>query len=336
MGINVGVIGLGYWGPNFVRNLIQNELVEDVWGCDLSENALAKIKHLFPQVKTSNNYKELLSNPSIQCVVVTTPPHSHYPIIKAALESGKHVISAKPMATSYQEAAELLTIAKSQKLLLHGDLTYLYTGAVKKIKELVENNEIGEPFYFDSTRSNLGLIQKDVNVIWDLAPHDLAIINYCFGLKPVKLFAVSSRHYENSLNDEMAHITINYERGFTAHIHVSWISPVKIRTIFIGGSKKMISFDDVEPDEKIKLYDKGVEIDPETITAMTPVYRSGDVFIPRLSNEEAIQAELKDIFNAINDKTFDYKNAEMNIMIVKILELCDQSIREEKVVEIKN
>lgn len=326
MKIKTGVIGLGYWGPNYVRNFISHNNTDIVWVCDLSENSLIKIIKYYPHLKPANDYSKLLNDKQVDLIAIATPPQTHYRIVKDALLAGKHVLVAKPLATKSTQANELLKIAKEKKLLLHCDLTYLYTGAVKGIKHLIANNTIGEPLYYDSTRSNLGLIQNDVNVIWDLVPHDLAILSSCFNLEPKKVFCTGSRHHGEKTREEMAHITIHYSNNFIAHIHVSWISPVKLRTILIGGSKKMIFYDDVEPDEKIKIYDKGVSIPSQSITTSKPIYRSGDVIIPKLDNEEALFSEVDDIVKQISKKNIDYSNAQMSIGIINLLEMCDKSL----------
>lgn len=327
MKLAVGVIGLGYWGPNYVRNFVSQEHTQIVWGCDTSDAALAKTSRLYPQLRLTKDYKEVLKDPSIDLVAIATPPKSHFEIAKAALESGKHVLLAKPLTTSSKDAEKLIKIAKKKKLLLHCDLTYIYTGAVRKMKNLIEDGTIGDLLYYDSTRTNLGLIQEEADVLWDLAVHDLAILSYCFGTRPQKISATASRHFKNSRSFEMAHITLEYANNFIAHIHVSWLSPVKIRTILVGGTKKMIYFDDVQPDEKIRIYDKGVEIQSEDVSPFRPVYRSGDILIPKVSNEEAIAVEFKEIIDMLLHNKINYSTSEMSIEIIKILEECKEFLK---------
>lgn len=335
MKVKTAVIGLGYWGPNYVRNFVSHNQAEVVWACDLSKKLLKKIGKIYPHFKLTADYQKILNDNQIDLVAIATPPETHYKIAKDCLIAGKHVLVAKPLATKTSQANKLLKIAKEKKLLLHCDLTYLYTGAIKTIRSLILNNIIGTPLYYDSTRSNLGLIQKDVNVIWDLVPHDLAILQYCFNLKPENIFCTGSRHHGKNIGEEMAHITIQYSNNFIAHIHVSWISPVKLRTILIGGAKKMIFYNDVEPDEKIKIYDKGVSITSESVTTSKPVYRSGDVIIPKLDNEEALVTEINEILSQILKKRINYINAEMSIEIINLLEMCDKSLNKGKAVIIK-
>jgi len=335
MTIRTGVIGLGYWGPNYIRNFIRNEQTNVVWGCDLSEKVLKKIKKLYPQVKLTRNYNDLLNDHSLNLIAIATPPETHYKIAKEALEANKHVLVAKPIATEFKEAKDLVKIARDKKLLLHCDLTYLYTDAIITIKDLLEKKVIGKPIYYDSIRTNLGLIQNDVNVIWDLAPHDFSIILSLFKFKPIKIFAIGSKHHKSSINEEIAHITINFTNNFIAHIHISWLSPVKLRTILIGGDKKMIHYNDLEPDEKIKIYDKSIHFSSKSITPFKPVYRSGNIIIPRLENEEALFQEIKDIIGQISKSKITYENAKLNMNILTLLKACDESLKEGKQVIIK-
>jgi predicted dehydrogenase len=328
--IKVGVIGLGYWGPNFVRNFIRHSDFEVRWVCDLSDQALKKSWQLYPHIQQTSKYEVVLQDTEIDLVMIVTPPETHFHIAKQALMNNKHVLIAKPITLSYKDAQVLLKLAQKKGLLLYGDLTYLYTGAVKYIQHFIKKKQLGIPLYYDSTRTNLGLIQKEVNVIWDLAPHDLAIIDRCFGISPVKVLATASHHVKGSKNFEMAHITLEYDNGFIAHIHVSWVSPIKLRTVLIGGSNKMIFFDDVEPDEKIRIYDKGIDVIDDEITYMKPIYRNGDVLIPKLSNEEAIYIEINEIAKQLKSNKISYENAEINVRLVKLLEACDISIKTNK------
>jgi len=333
--INVGVIGLGYWGPNYIRNFTQHKKVNLVWACDLDQNQFLKISNLYPWIKFTRNYKEVLKDTTLNFIAIATPPETHYKLCRSALLAGKHVLIAKPLATNSKEVKDLIKIAKRKKLLLHCDLTYLYTPAVKLIRNLIKKGIIGNPQYFDSTRTNLGLIQKGVNVIWDLALHDLAILDYCFNFEPEKVFAVASKHHQALETEELAHITISYPNNFIAHIHVSWLSPVKLRTIFIGGSSKMILFDDIQPDEKIKIYNKGIDFSPESISPFKPIYRSGDIVIPKISNEEALSVEIEGLVEQISKNKITYENAKMNVKITKVLEACSKSVKENRWVTVK-
>src|SRR5258708_14346854 len=332
MKLHVGIIGLGYWGPNYVRNFLRTTDAEIAWICDLSETAIKNINNLYPHLQTTNKYTDILMDPTVDCVAIATPPQTHYKIAKYALLANKHVLIAKPLATNAKDAADLLAIAKKKKCYLMGDLTFLYSGSIIEIRNKIKAGHIGIPLYYDSIRSNLGLIQKDVNVIWDLAPHDLSIIDSWFILKPKKLLAVGSKHYRHSIGHEIAHITITYAKDFVSYIHLSWLSPIKQLKILVGGSKKMVYFNDVEPDEKIRIYDKQVIIKPEKITPFKPVYRTGDVVIPKIANEEGLFLEIQEFVHKIIMKTFDYKNAQLNIKIVELLEACDKSLTSGKTV----
>lgn len=334
MKLKGGIIGLGYWGPNYIRNFSNHLQVEITWLCDISEKALKKNKKEYPNIRSTKNYFDLLQDPSLDFVAIATPPETHFPIARAFLEKGVHVFIAKPLTTSLSHAKTLAKIAKKKKTVLFTDLTYIYTKAVRFIQKYIEREKLGKPYYYDSIRSNLGLIQKDVNVIWDLTPHDLAILDFCFGFTPQKVFATASIHH-NTKTEEMAHITITYTNNFVAHIHVSWLSPVKLRTISIGGSKKMIYFNDVEQDEKVKIYNKGVEITSSDITPFKPIYRSGDIFTPNIPIGEALAEEIKEFINLLAKKELSFENIERNLRIIQILEACDLSIRSGKPVFLK-
>lgn len=325
--VKVGVIGLGYWGPNYVRNFHWHPESEVVWVCDLSEQSLDKIKQQYPFVKAISNYLEILEDPTIDLVAIATPPKTHYQIARDSLKAGKHVMIAKPLTTKLATAKDLLKIAKEKRLLIHGDLTYLYAGSIKAIEEFLDRNLIGDVLYYDSVRSNAGPIRDDASVIWDLAPHDLSIIDHLFKLKPLTVLAVGSKFHQQSTTEELAHVTITYTRNFVAHIHLSWLSPVKLRTTYIAGTRKMILFDDVEMDEKIKVYDNKNTLPKERITYDRPFYRSGDIVIPKLDHTEALYIEAGQIIDQIKNKKISYESAQMNIRVIEILEACDKSLK---------
>lgn len=325
--IKVGIIGLGYWGPNYVRNFHKHPQAEVLWVCDLSKQTLEKISHQYPLAKITDDYKQILSDDQVDIVAIATPPKTHYKIAKDSLTAGKHVMLAKPLTTKLSTSSELLRIASKKNLLLHGDLTYLYTASIKAIKEFLDRGLIGKVLYYDSVRSNAGPIRDDASVIWDLAPHDLSIIDYLFKLTPKKVSAVASKHHQTSTTEELAHITITYENGFVAHIHLSWLSPVKLRTTYIAGTQKMILFDDVEMDEKIKVYDNKISTPKAKITYDRPFYRSGDIIIPKLEHEEGLYTEATDIINQLNSTKINYRNAHLNLRVINILEACDKSLK---------
>lgn len=330
----IGIVGLGYWGPNLLRNFSAVEDCEVAYGCDLNEQLLEKFRPQYPGTTFTTDYNELMNDDSLDAVAIATPVFAHYPLAKQALEHGKHVLVEKPMASTVAECEELIALAKEKGVQILVDHTFLYTGAVKKIKELVESGELGEMHYFDSERINLGLLQSDVNVIWDLAPHDLSIMNYVFaGMKPVSVFAEGSGHVQNKL-EEMAHLTVNYDTGVAAHIHVSWLSPIKMRKTLIAGDKKMILYDDIEVTEKVKVYDKGVDLDLSEETSSSPIYRSGDIFVPKLDEKEALFEEAQHFIAVISGKEEPLVNGEAGLEVVRILEASNQSLEEGRKIEL--
>jgi len=324
--IAIGIIGAGYWGPNLIRNFSGLENCRVKYVCDLDINRLSPIARQYPNIKTTTLSQDLFGDAELDAVVIATPVFTHFKLAEQALEADKHVLLEKPMAASVRECEILRSLAEERKLALMVDHTFLYTGAVRKIKELVEQGELGELYYFDSERINLGLIQPDVNVLWDLAPHDISIMNHIFaGIKPVSVFAIGTRHVTKHAY-EMAHLTVRFEQGIVGHIHASWLSPIKIRKILIGGSKKMVFYDDIHPSEKLKIYDKGVTVDFAQETSMTPIYRSGDVYIPRLDEEEALLREARHFLACIRAEAKPLTDASAGLAVVRILEAADASL----------
>lgn len=327
--IKVGVIGCGYWGPNLIRNFfsLENCIVKTV--SDLKEQNLSKIRLIYPKINTSKDYKEIINDGEIDAVAIATPVFTHYKLAKETLLAKKHVLIEKPMASSVAECEDLIKIARENNLILMVDHTFLYTRTVNKIKELIDKGHIGKILYFDSERINLGLIQPDINVIWDLATHDISIMNYFFNKKAISVSAVASKHINKKV-EEMAHLTVKYEGDLIGHIHVSWLSPVKIRKILIGGSKKMILWDDISPSEKLKIYDKGVDIDLTKETPQTPIYRSGDVFIPKIDEEEALKVECDHFLECISKNKKPLTDGENGLDVVRILEASNKAIQTKK------
>ena len=289
--IRVGVIGYGYWGPNIVRNLhgLDSTCVEMV--CDLSPKSLARVKKAYPSIKTCSDPNEILTSPTIDAVAVITPVWTDDQLAKKALENGKHVFVEKPFTSNAKQAEELIEIAARKKLTIMVDHTFLFTGAVRKICELTESGALGDLYYYDSLRVNLGLFQHDVSVIWDLAPHDLAIMDHLIKGDPEAVVATGERHL-NGVED-VAFMTIYYPGNVIAHINVNWLSPVKIRMTMIGGQKKMLVWNDLVADEKIRVYDKGVEItEGDGIRDLLVSYRTGDMWAPQVRQLEALHVEL--------------------------------------------
>jgi len=286
--VNIAIVGCGYWGPNLIRNFYQTNDVKVSYVCDSNKEKLKNIKKLYPDIKLSESYSEVLQNEDIDALCIVTPLSTHYKIAKEALLAGKHVLVEKPFVQTSKEAKELIELAKEKKRVLMVDHTFIYTGAVQKIKDLSLKGELGEIIYFDSERINLGLIRKDANVLWDLAVHDISIIDYLISQKPLSVSALGSSPILRG-GEEMAHLAIKHEGGIVSHVHVSWLSPLKIRKVLVGGTKKMVLYDDVEPTEKIKIYDRGVDIDMNAVTPFSPLYRSGDILIPKIDQTEALK-----------------------------------------------
>ncbi len=267
--INVGVIGVGYWGPNIIRNLMSSKKFKVLMCADLRKERLSYITSLYPTIQSTQDYRELVKNKHLEALAICTPVYSHYEIARAALQAGKHILIEKPMTSTTAQAEQLINLAEKKKRVILVDHTFLFTGAVRKIKEIVDSGDIGDIYYFDSVRVNLGLFQHDVNVVWDLAPHDISIMDYIINRPADSIVATGSDHLGNGLED-VAYVTVFYPNRIIAHIHVNWLSPVKIRLTQISGSKQMIVWDDNSPSEKVKIYDKGIEVIQTAIRFITP------------------------------------------------------------------
>ena len=325
--INIGIIGFGYWGPNLVRNF-SNQLEGKI--TVIAESRIerhASIAKAYPSISICSDSNDLINDTSIDAVVIATPVFSHYILAKQALLAGKHVLLEKPMTSSVDESKELIDIAKSKNLILMVDHTFLYTGAVQKMKELISQQQLGKLQYFDSTRINLGLFQPDVNVLWDLAPHDISILNYLVSNKPYSVNATGVSHTNNGI-ENVAYMTVNYQDDFIAHFNCSWTSPVKVRSTLIGGDSKMLVYNDLEPSEKIRIYDTGYNhtSDEEKNRIMVD-YRTGDVFIPKLSTQEALFGVALDFIESILNSKEPLANAELGLEVVKVLEASQKSIK---------
>jgi predicted dehydrogenase len=321
--VNIGIIGFGYWGPNLVRNFSQvdNCFVKTVADLDESRLAIAKKRH--PYIKTSKSVSDIFDDPQIDGVVIATPVFLHYDFAKKSLLKGKHVLVEKPMTDSKAKAVELIEIAKKGNRVLMVDHTFLYTGAVKKIKEVISAGLIGELQYFDATRVNLGLFQKDINVIWDLAVHDISILTFLFEEEPYSVIATGLSHTD-SANENVAYLTVYFKSKKIAHINCSWVSPVKIRQILIGGTKKMIVYDDIEPTEKVKIYDYGYDVSKETLSVD---YRIGDIYTPKIEPTEALFYIANDFIKAISQKSEPISGWKSGLKVVSILEAADHSLK---------
>lgn len=324
----VGVIGCGYWGPNLLRNLSQLPVSRVKYCCDLEDVRLNHMKSLYPQVTVTKRFQDLVEDTEVQAVAIATPVSTHYPIAKACLEGGKHVLIEKPLAASIAEAEDLKRIAKAKGLVLFAGHTFIYNAAVEKMKELVESGELGEIFYVSSIRVNLGLFQEDINVIWDLAPHDISILNYIFGRDPVTV-STFARSYIRPGIEDVAFITLQYPKGVVAHIHVSWLDPCKIRRTTLVGSKKMLVYDDTSALEKIRVYDKGVTIQPhyDTFGEFQLAYRFGDIIVPKINDVEPLKMECLHFIECIRNGTVPKTNGESGLSVVKVVERACESAK---------
>ncbi len=328
--LNIGVVGCGYWGNHILRNFNASENWNLSFACDKEQSQIDKVKLLYPNTYFTTNYFELLNNPNIDAIAISTPVHSHFELAKLALNAGKHVWVEKPLTSTVSESEELIKIAKEDNLLINVDHTFIYTSAVQKIKDLIASNELGDILYFDSVRINLGLFQHDVNVICDLAPHDISIIQYCIGKNAIAVNATGAelvKYGKNNL-ENIAYLTIHFEDNSLAHLHLNWVSPVKIRKIIIGGTKKMLVYDDMEQSEKLKIYDSGVKVTSrDDIYDALVQYRIGDMHSPSIGNKEALKEEVEHFYYSIINKTHTITDGEAGLYVVKILEAANESIK---------
>lgn len=324
--MKIGIIGLGYWGPNLVRNFLSNKYVSNVVCYDLKATRVEKIKHRFPVIETVKSFEELLNREDVEGIALATPVSTHYSLGMQVLKAGKHLLVEKPMTSTVKEAEELATYAEKEKLKIIVDHTFIYNGAVRKIKELMDSGTIGDILYFDSVRVNLGLFQHDTNVVWDLAPHDISIMRYLINSIPIRVSAIGANHFNGF--DDMAYITAQFNENLIAHFHVNWLSPVKIRRILIGGSKHMVVYDDMQPSEKVRVYDKGIEINTEeSIYNALVQYRIGDMFAPRIDEKEALNLMVEDFIDAINENRDTISDAKFGVDVIRVLEAAEISLK---------
>jgi predicted dehydrogenase len=324
--IRIGVIGYGYWGPGVARNFHDLEGCELVAIADSRPEALKRVKRIYHNVRATTDAREVITAPDVDAVAVVTPVWTHFELAKAALENGKHVFVEKPFTSTAAQAEELINLADRKHLQIMVDHTFLFTGAVKKMRELIEDGTLGRLYYYDSTRVNLGLFQHDVNVIWDLAPHDLSIMDYLIRLKPEALIATGQVHLNGF--EDLAYLTIYFPDRVIAHINVNWLSPVKVRTTLIGGTKRMLVWNDLEADEKVKVYDKGVNVrGGESVYNLLVSYRSGDMWAPKVDQTEALAAEAKYFVECITKNQKPFNDGVAGLRIVKMLEAANQSLQ---------
>lgn len=330
--IKVGVIGCGYWGPNLIRNFNAQSECDVAYISDLNSDRLAQVGLLYPGTTRTTNYLDILQDDSVDAVVVATPMSTHFKLGMEVLQAGKHLFIEKPMATTAVDCRALNEEAARMGVKLMVGHTFVYAPAVRKIKELMDSGELGDMYYVNMSRVNLGIFQKDANVVWDLVPHDVAMLNFLFNADPISVRATGHCYVQKALEiEDVAFVTIEYPGGVLAHIHVSWLDPNKIRNCTFVGSKKMLVYDDVSPSEKIRVYDKGVDVQPhyETFGEFQLLYRSGDAFIPRLDTVEPLKAETEHFLSLIKGEVEPLSSGYDGLKVVQVLQGACQSMKEE-------
>lgn len=328
--IRIGVIGYGYWGPNLVRNCFEAKGAQVACVSDLRENRLALVSSRFPTVRTTRDFRSLIEDPAIDAVAIATPVSTHYELALRALQAGKHVLVEKPLASDTEQVQHLIEIAQKRSLVLMVDHTFVYTGAVRKIRELVESGGLGEIYYYDSVRVNLGLFQHDVNVLWDLAVHDLSIMDYVLPFRPCAVSATGLSHVPGG-TENIAYLTLFFEGSQIAHIHANWLAPVKLRRTLIGASRKMIVYDDLDQSEKVKVYDKGITLNnqsPEKLYQMLVGYRTGDMLAPQIDGTEALRREIEHFLQCIEKGAEPETGGGAGLRVVEILQAASKSMAE--------
>ncbi|MCF2148974.1 Gfo/Idh/MocA family oxidoreductase [Desmonostoc muscorum LEGE 12446] len=328
--INIGVIGYGYWGPNLVRNFVEMPGVQVRTVSDFKPELLTKVQARYPAIQITQDCQDIFTDPKIDAVAIATPVSTHFQLALAALQAGKHVLVEKPMTTTSEQAMRLIEEAEKRNLVLMVDHTFVYTGAVRKMHDLIATNSLGDIYYYDSVRVNLGLFQHDVNVVWDLAVHDLSIMNYVLPSQPYAVSATGISHVPGE-PENLAYLTLFFEKNLIAHINVNWLAPVKIRRTLIGGSQRMIVYDDLEPSEKLKIYDKGITVNgnSESVYQMMIGYRTGDMWSPKLDMTEALKTEGLHFINCIEKGDRPLTDGEAGLRVVRILEAATQSLKKQ-------
>jgi predicted dehydrogenase len=323
--INMGVVGYGYWGPNLVRNFAEADGAKVTVVSDMRPERLNAALKRYPLLKTTTDYRDVLKDPAVDAVAIATPVFSHYGLAMAALRAGKHVLVEKPMTASSEQAMRLIEEADRRGLRLMVDHTFAYTGAVRKIRELIAEGSVGDIYYYDSVRVNLGLFQHDINVLWDLAPHDLSIMDYLIKGRPEAIVATGQAHLNG--HEDIAFMTLYFPDKVIAHINVNWLSPVKVRTTRIGGEKRLLIWNDLEADEKVKVYDKGVEItSQEGVYNLLVNYRSGDMYAPQVKSVEALREELTYFIDCVANGQDPMNDGNAGMRVVKMLEAASESM----------
>ncbi|MCT8971071.1 Gfo/Idh/MocA family protein [Microbaculum marinisediminis] len=325
--IGIGLVGYGYWGPNLARCVSESDGCRLAAIADASEKSRERAGQRHPSAQLHASWEEMLKDPGVDAVLIATPVCTHYEIAAAALTAGKHVLVEKPITETSEQAQRLIDMANRGGLTLMVDHTFVYTGAVRKIRDLIADGTVGDIYYYESTRINLGLFQGDVNVIWDLAVHDFAILEFILGAEPVSITAVGAGHIHRN-QESLAHLSVHFDNGTLAHINVNWLAPVKVRQTLIGGSRRMIVYDDLEPSEKIKVYDRGVHLsaDPQSANDVRISYRTGDMWAPQLSTREALLGVIEDFAASINGHGQPTSSGVSGLRVVRMLEAAAQSL----------
>jgi predicted dehydrogenase len=324
--LRIGVMGYGYWGPNIVRNFSMANESQVTMVCDMNSQVLKKVKKVYPHIRVTTDCTAMIKDPEVDAVAIATPVFTHSALAKMVLQEGKSVFVEKPFTYTVAEAEELIELARKKNLKIMVDHTFLYTGAVRKMKQLIEDHVLGDLYYFDSVRVNLGLFQHDVNVVWDLAPHDISIMHYLMGDKPQAVIATGAEHFGRKLED-IAYLTFYYPRNVIAHVSVNWLSPVKVRTTLIGGKKKMLVWNDLEADEKIRIYDKGVDVrTKEGQYNLLVDYRSGDMWAPKIEQTEALRLMAEKFVDYVSNGGTVINDGTAGLNVVKMLVAANQSL----------
>src|SRR5690348_10464906 len=325
--VRVAVIGCGYWGQNLLRNFCELEEAEVLMVCDFDARALARAQRRYPAIEVTQSFTDVILDPRVEAVVIATPVSTHYGFAKQALQAGKHVVVEKPLAQTSTEVLDLIEIAERNGRSLMVDHTFLYTSAVRRMKAMVQSGEMGKLLYFDSVRISLGLVQSDINVLWDLGPHDFSILNYLCDREPVSISATGMKHLSCPF-ENIAYVSVQFEDNLIAHFHLNWLAPVKVRRTLVGGSKKMIVYDDMETSEKVKVYDKGISMthDPEARERLLTGYRNGDMLAPQLDTSEALRLMANDFATAIADQHRPVSDGYSGYRVVRLLELAQRSM----------
>ena len=325
--IGVGVIGYGYWGPNLVRNFAECRGAALRSVCDRLPERLQQVERRYPGVTVTVDPAELIADPSVDAVVIATPVKHHFELALQALRAGKHVLVEKPMTSSSDESSRLIDEAASRRLVLMVDHTFVYTGAVRKMRELTQAGDLGEIYYYDSVRINLGLFQHDVNVLWDLAVHDLSIMDFVLSERPVAVSATGLAHVAGKPHN-IAYMSMFFGGNLIAHVHANWLSPVKVRRTLLGGSRRMVVFDDLEASEKIKVYDRGISVNTsaENVYQMLVAYRTGDMWAPQLAVTEALAAEVAHFVNCVATSQPPTTDGQAGLRVVRLLEAATESM----------